>query len=192
MRHYRTIDVERPTAGHPGFGAFAEGSLRHRRGRSQVVGYGAGMRLRLAATGLAIIGAGSITSVLSVVVGPAHAATTVAAKPDVTISISTGSLLLSTATVKNGVVSFVLNASGPDAHEVDIVRTDLAPDKLPLKPNGQFNEHNKAAVVVKEAVKVAPGRSRTFRARLTVGHYVIADNLPGHYGHHESAALTVN
>lgn len=90
-----------------------------------------------------------------------------------------------------GVVTFVLANPSTVAHEIDIVRTVLAPTALPTKPNGQFNEHTTQARVVKEAVKIKPGATRTFTARLAAGHYVLVDNLPGHYHDGEATNLTI-
>ena len=100
-------------------------------------------------------------------------------------------LMLSPHTAAHGVVTFVVANPSKVAHEIDIVRTLLAPNALPTKSNGQFNEHTAQARVVKEAVKVKPGATRTFTAQLAPGHYVIVDNLPGHYHDGEAADLTV-
>ena len=86
---------------------------------------------------------------------------------------------------------FALVNPDTTAHEVDIVRTALPPTSLPTKASGQSNEGTTQAGVVKEAVKVGPRRSRTFTARLSMGSYVIVDNLPGHYRAGETVALTI-
>lgn len=77
-------------------------------------------------------------------------------------------------------------------HEIDIVQTTLGPTGLPLKTNGQFNEHAPGIKVVKEAVKIKAGATRQFTATLRRGTYVLVDNLPGHYKNGEATTLTVN
>ena len=109
----------------------------------------------------------------------------------ITITMAAHALTLSSHTARAGVVTFVLANPSTVAHEIDIVRTVLAPMALPTKTNGQFNEHTTQARVVKEAVKIKPGATRTFTARLAAGHYVIVDNLPGHYHAGEATDLTI-
>ena len=140
-----------------------------------------------------------IATALVLAVGHAAAsatdATTATAKSTrhapVTITMAEHALTLSSHTAPAGVVTFVVFNPSPVAHEIDIVRTQLGPTALPTKPNGQFNEHTKQARVVKEAVKIKPGASRTFTARLTAGHYVIVDNLPGHFRYGEATEFTI-
>ena len=110
----------------------------------------------------------------------------------VKITMAAHALTLSTQTATHGVVTFVIANPSAVGHEIDIVQTVLASTALPTKPNGQFNEHTTQARVVKEAVKIKPAATRTFTARLAAGHYVIVDNLPGHYHDGEAADLTIN
>ena len=126
--------------------------------------------------------------------GAASATTTTVApklQAPLNITMAEHTLTLSLHTAPHGVVTFVLGNPSTVAHEIDIVKTLLAANALPTKPNGQFNEHTAQARVVKEAVKVKPGTTRTFTARLAAGHYVILDNLPGHYHDGEATDLTI-
>ena len=109
----------------------------------------------------------------------------------VTITIGSGTLTMTESSGKAGVMAFDLVNSSAVGHEIDIVRTDLAADKLPLKANGQFQERGVGVRVVKEAVKVGPSTHRGFTASLSAGAYVLADNLPGHYGKGERITFTV-
>ena len=111
--------------------------------------------------------------------------------PAVVITMGSHSLTLSQTSAPSGVVSFTLANPSTVAHEIDIVRTALTAMNLPKKPSGQFNEHTPQAKVVKEAVKVRPGATRAFTAHLTTGHYVVIDNLPGHYRDGEAVDLTI-
>ena len=109
-------------------------------------------------------------------------------------SVATVQVFVDLATFTTGPAPEVASTRidlGHGVHEIDIVRTTLDPAKLPIKASGQFNEHTPQARVVKEAVKVLPGTTRTFTAKLTPGSYVIVDNLPGHYRAGETAALKI-
>ena len=123
-------------------------------------------------------------------VGAVSAATTTPPVP-VTITVTTKTITVSPAASTSGTVLFKVVNPDKTVHEIDIVRTTLDPAKLPIKASGQFNEHTPQARVVKEAVKVLPGATRTFTAILTPGSYVIVDNLPGHYRAGEAAALKI-
>lgn len=131
------------------------------------------------------------------VFSPASAATKpTTTQPAVTassimITMGDHSVTLSQTSVPHGVVSFTLTNPSSVPHEIDIVRTVLAATKLPTKPSGQFNEHTPQAKVVREAVKIKAGATRTFTAQLTSGHYVLVDNLPGHYKAGEAVELTI-
>lgn len=115
-----------------------------------------------------------------------------AAKPSsITITMGDHSLALSHTSAPHGIVSFTLANPSSIAHEIDIVRTVLTATKLPTKPSGQFNEHTPQARVVKEAVKIGVRATRTFTAQLSAGHYVLVDNLPGHYRDGEAVDLTI-
>jgi uncharacterized cupredoxin-like copper-binding protein len=96
------------------------------------------------------------------------------------------------AVVPAGTVSFRILNQGPTTHEVIVVRTDLAPDKLPLQPDGlTVNEEAPGIDLLDEVEGLDIDDRETLALRLAPGHYVLYCNLEGHYlgGMHE--ALTV-
>ena len=64
---------------------------------------------------------------------------------------------------------------GPSAHEFVIIRTDDAPDALPVE-NGVIPEDQ--VDLVDEAEDIAPGTDTSLSANLTAGSYVLVCNLP--------------
>ncbi len=141
-----------------------------------------------------LLGVAQMTVTSMVAPGTASAATAAKAKKPspITITVGENTLTMSSPTASAGVVTFVLSNPSKLDHEIDIVKTLLAPTALPTKPNGQFKERAKELRVVKEAVKIKPGATRTFTAKLAAGHYVVVDNLPGHYKDGEATDLTVS
>ncbi len=96
------------------------------------------------------------------------------------------------AVVPAGTVSFRILNQGPTTHELIVVRTDLAPDKLPLQPDGlTVNEEAPGIDLLDEVEGLDIDDRETLALRLAPGHYVLYCNLEGHYlgGMHE--ALTV-
>ena len=93
------------------------------------------------------------------------------------------------AVVPAGTVSFRILNQGPTTHEVIVVRTDLAPDKLPLQPDGlTVNEEAPGIDLLDEVEGLDIDDRETLALRLTPGHYVLYCNLEGHYlgGMHEA------
>jgi uncharacterized cupredoxin-like copper-binding protein len=81
---------------------------------------------------------------------------------------------------------------GPTTHEFLVVRTDRAPDKLPLQRDGlTVNEDAPGIDLLEEAEGLDIDDRRTLTLRLTPGHYVLYCNLEGHYLGGMHAALTV-
>ena len=96
------------------------------------------------------------------------------------------------AVVPAGTVSFRILNQGPTTHELIVVRTDRAPDKLPLQRDGlTVNEDAPGVDLLDEVEGLDIDDRETLALRLAPGHYVLYCNLEGHYlgGMHE--ALTV-
>lgn len=82
------------------------------------------------------------------------------------------------ATVKSGTVAFAVTNTGPDdPHELVILKTDLAPDKLPVKANGSVEEDAAGITVVDEVEDLAVGESKTLTVDLAPGKYVFLCNI---------------
>ena len=96
------------------------------------------------------------------------------------------------AVVPAGTVSFRIRNQGPTTHEVNVVRTDRAPGKLPLQRDGlTVNEDAPGMEFLDDAEGLDIDDRQTLVLRLAPGHYVLYCNLEGHYLGGMYAALTV-
>jgi uncharacterized cupredoxin-like copper-binding protein len=96
------------------------------------------------------------------------------------------------AVVPAGTVSFRILNQGPTTHEVIVVRTDLAPDKLPLQRDGlTVDEEGPGVELLDEAEGLDIDDRETMVLDLAAGNYVLYCNLEGHYLGGMHAALTV-
>jgi uncharacterized cupredoxin-like copper-binding protein len=96
------------------------------------------------------------------------------------------------AVVPAGTVSFRILNQGPTTHEVIVIRTDRAKDKLPLQRDGLTVDEEAPGIDFLDEVEGLDIDDRqTLVLDLSPGHYVLYCNLEGHYlgGMHE--ALTV-
>jgi uncharacterized cupredoxin-like copper-binding protein len=97
------------------------------------------------------------------------------------------------AVVPAGTVSFHIRNQGPTTHEFIVVRTDRAPDKLPLQRDGlTVNEEAPGIDLLDEAEGLDIDDRQTLVLDLAAGHYVMYCNLEGHYLGGMHAALTVH
>jgi len=96
------------------------------------------------------------------------------------------------AVVPSGTVSFRILNQGPTTHQLIVVRTDLAPDKLPLQRDGlTVNEDAPGIDLLDEVGGLDIDDRQTLVLHLAAGHYVLYCNLEGHYLGGMHAALTV-
>jgi uncharacterized cupredoxin-like copper-binding protein len=94
--------------------------------------------------------------------------------------------------VPAGTVRFRILNQGPTTHELSVIRTDRAPDKLPLQRDGlTINEDAPGMDFLDEAEGLDIGDRRTLALRLAPGNYVLYCNMEGHYLGGMHAALTV-
>jgi uncharacterized cupredoxin-like copper-binding protein len=94
--------------------------------------------------------------------------------------------------VPAGTISFRVLNQGPTTHEFIVVRTDRAPDKLPLQRDGlTVNEEAPGIDLLDEAEGLDIDDRETLALNLTPGHYVLYCNLEGHYLGGMHAALIV-
>ena len=87
-------------------------------------------------------------------------------------------IALTSATVRPGQVTFIARVAGSSAHDLIVIKTDLAADKLPL--DGQ-TQRAKADGRLDGLEEIPPGQTRNLRIDLPAGHYVIICNVPTHY-----------
>lgn len=88
------------------------------------------------------------------------------------------SVVVTPATFKAGTIKFGVRNLGAMAHQFDLIKTDLAADKLPIDP---VTAKASEAGLVKQVLNIQPGKVATATADLAPGHYVIICNVPGHY-----------
>jgi uncharacterized cupredoxin-like copper-binding protein len=96
------------------------------------------------------------------------------------------------AVVSAGAVSFRILNQGPTSHELIVVRTDRAPDKLPLQGDGlTVNEEAPGIDLLDEVEGLDIDDRQTLVLHLAAGNYVFYCNLEGHYLGGMHAAFTV-
>ena len=93
-------------------------------------------------------------------------------------------------TVAAGSVSFTASNAGRTDHELVVLKTDRAPDKL-VSDSARVDEAASGTVVGEIEEGLAVGGSRTASFDLQPGKYVLFCNLLGHYDAGMSVALTV-
>jgi uncharacterized cupredoxin-like copper-binding protein len=110
----------------------------------------------------------------------------------VNVVVEDFSLRRDVTVVPAGTVRLRILNEGPTTHEVSVVRTDRAPEKLPLQRDGlTINEDAPGMEFVGEAEGINLGARRTLALRLAPGKYVLYCNMEGHYLGGMHAALTV-
>jgi uncharacterized cupredoxin-like copper-binding protein len=107
---------------------------------------------------------------------------------DVIVTMKDFSLTATPETFSSGDITFGIQNDGPSAHEFVVIRTDVAPDALPVE-NGLIPEDQ--IDLVDEAEDIAPGTNTSLSVNLEPGSYVLVCNLPAHYEAGMHAAFTV-
>jgi uncharacterized cupredoxin-like copper-binding protein/heme/copper-type cytochrome/quinol oxidase subunit 4 len=111
---------------------------------------------------------------------PTAAATQAAAAATVTVAENTFSLNPSPDSMQAGTITFhVVNQATDIAHQLTVIRTDLAAAKLPV--NSQDDPLLNQLDVVGQTADIAPGQSADLTLNLSAGHYVLICALHGHY-----------
>ena len=92
--------------------------------------------------------------------------------------------------VPTGLVTFVVKNSGAVVHELVVIRTDVAQDKLAAAADeaGKVDETGNLG----ETGDMNIGETKTFTVTLPAGHYVLICNEIGHYAAGMRLAFTVN
>ena len=107
----------------------------------------------------------------------------------ITVTMDEWSIKLSETSAPAGDVSFVLKNNGKVTHELAILKTDLAPDRLAYRANDPSKAEEPGNVG--EIEDVAPGASKEGTFKLTPGKYVLVCNEPEHYKAGMRIALVV-
>ena len=98
------------------------------------------------------------------------------------------SIVVSPAAFNAGTIKFGIRNVGAMVHQFDLIKTDLAPDKLPIDG---ATAKAKEDGLVKQVLNIQPGKVATTSADLQPGHYVIICNVAGHYQLGMHAEFTV-
>jgi uncharacterized cupredoxin-like copper-binding protein len=117
------------------------------------------------------------------------AATTTTGAGGVTVTLGEYFIRPSPASVSSGKVRFTATNTGQLAHEMVVIKTNLAPDQLPL--SGSEADEEKAGEVPGEIGDVAPGQTKSATIKLVPGKYVFICNFAGHYKAGQRVAFTV-
>ena len=116
------------------------------------------------------------------------AAESVPADVQLTVTLKDYTVTLSAPTVKASTVKIGVQNNGSMAHQFDLIKTDLAADKLPI--DGASGTA-KTDGLVKQVLNIGVGKVAVVSADLAAGHYVIICNVAGHYQLGMRADLTV-
>jgi uncharacterized cupredoxin-like copper-binding protein len=101
-------------------------------------------------------------------------------------------VLQDAAVVPAGTVSFRVLNEGPTTHELIVVRTERAPDELPLQDDGlTVNEEGRGVELLDEVEGLDIDDRQTMVLGMAPGRYVLYCNFEGHYLGGMYAALTV-
>ena len=88
------------------------------------------------------------------------------------------SVTVTPPTFKAGTIKFGVRNLGAMAHQFDLIKTDLAADKLPVD---NANAKAKEDGLVKQLLNIPAGKVATISGDVQPGHYVIICNVAGHY-----------
>ena len=107
----------------------------------------------------------------------------------VNVTLNEMTIQLDQPSLPASLVRFAITNAGTVLHELVVLKTDVAEDKIPANPAkpGQVRETGS----VGEAEDIAPGASSRLDLTLSAGHYVLICNKPGHYAAGMHATLTV-
>jgi len=98
--------------------------------------------------------------------------------PAIYVDLSDYKIVTDHPTITGGHVVIGIRNHASMAHELKVIKTDLAPDQLPVDPGtAKASEDGK----VGELLNITAGASRKLVLELTPGKYVLICNLVGHY-----------
>jgi uncharacterized cupredoxin-like copper-binding protein len=128
-----------------------------------------------------------VAAVVTMVAGVASAGAASQATPTVKVSLKEFKVNAVPTSVKAGPVTFSVKNVGQLGHELVVVKTNVAPAKLPVK-NGKASEKG----AIGEVSELKPGKSGKVTLKLTKGKYVLLCNVSGHYQAGQYAGFTVS
>lgn len=86
-------------------------------------------------------------------------------------------MTVSPATVPAGKVTFVVKNTGTIEHEMIVLKTDIAFDKLPVDAEGKVSEDTS----IGEVAEFAAGTTKSVTLDVTAGNYDLVCNIAKHY-----------
>ena len=96
----------------------------------------------------------------------------------VTVDLKDYTITVTPDHIKAGTIKFGIRNLAAMEHQFDLIKTDLAADKLPIDG---ATAKAKEDGLVKQVKGIGGGRVATVSADLAPGHYVIICNIAGHY-----------
>ena len=97
----------------------------------------------------------------------------------VNATLTDSKILLDQSTVPSGKITFNVKNGGTMVHEVVVLKTDVAADKIAPNPDepGKMSEDGSQG----ESGDLDPTQAKTFTLDLMPGNYVLICNQPAHY-----------
>ncbi|HEY8784957.1 MAG TPA: hypothetical protein VIN63_00615 [Candidatus Limnocylindria bacterium] len=128
---------------------------------------------------LLTIATGSILFLAACGGSAAPAAAPAVAGGTVNATLTDSKVTLDKGSLSSGKITFSVKNSGTIVHEMVVLKTDLAPDKIPanLEEPGKVSEADSLG----ETGDVAVGETKAFSLDLQPGNYVLMCNEAGHY-----------
>jgi len=103
-----------------------------------------------------------------------------AAATTVQVTLQEFSVTANPSSAPAGDVDFVASNNGSISHELVIIRTDLAPDAIPVVDN-KASEDAPGVEVIDEIESFTYGTQQSTSVNLAAGAYVLICNISGHY-----------
>jgi uncharacterized cupredoxin-like copper-binding protein len=111
--------------------------------------------------------------------------------PVVNVTISDGSMKVDQSSVPAGPVTFQVFVKSDQAHEINVLKTQLDPKSLPEGTEPGVVDEDAVGDKAGELEDVPPDMPQADTFDMTSGRYVIICNLAGHYAKGEVATLVV-
>ena len=97
----------------------------------------------------------------------------------VSVTLTDTGVTLAQTSVSSGPVTFKVKNAGSIVHELVVVRTDIAQDKI--QPNTDEPSKMSEEGTQGESGDLEAGLTKDFTLNLSAGKYVLMCNQPGHY-----------
>jgi uncharacterized cupredoxin-like copper-binding protein len=109
------------------------------------------------------------------------------------ISLEDFKVHMAVTTAQSGNITFHVRNDGPSTHEINVDRTDIAADKLPLRADGlSVAEDSPDLKRIGSIEIIEAGDVKNLTLNLPPGHYVLYCNLEGHYLGQMHASIDVH